>query len=137
MCECVRARARVCVCVCVCVYVCVCVCVCHARPKPRGLTGIDSHRRTPSYLKTVIGKIHAYYFVLVLVTHALQLHTLRMQTLEMVKKHKHLNNNNNNNNNNRRGGGGRSASGIILFRGEQGLWKERGLKTKRSHEAII
>ena len=34
-------------------------------------------------MKIVIGKIQ---------THALQLHTPKMQTLEMVKKHGHLNN---------------------------------------------
>ena len=64
-----------------CLCVCVCAQVCRARPEPRGLTRIDTHSRTLTYFKIVIGTIQ---------THALQLHTLRMQTLEMIKKLKHL-----------------------------------------------
>ena len=104
------------VCVCVCVCVCVSVCMCNAWPKPRGLTLTDTHRRTQTYFKIMAGQIS---------TLALQLHTLRMQTLEMVKKHRPLNHNN------------MSALGIIVFRREQGAWNDWGLQTKRSHGAIL
>ena len=58
-------------------------------------------------------------------THALQLHTLRMQTLVMVKKYKPLNNIK------------MSVLGVIVFRREQGAWNDRGLQTKGSHGAIL
>ena len=109
-CVCVRKRERETLCV------CVCVCVCNTRPNPRGLTLTDTHRRTQTYFKIMAGQIS---------TLALQLHTLRMQTLEMVKKHKPLNNQK------------LSALGIIVFRREQGVWNARGLQTKRSHGAIL
>ena len=117
--------ANVCVCMCVCVRacmrVCVCVCararplMCHVRPKPLGLTGIDAHRRTQTYLKIRIGKIQTY---------ALQSHALRMQTLQMVKNYKPRNNNK------------MSVLGIILFRREQRAWNNGVLQINRSHGAI-
>ena len=106
---------------CVCVCVCVCVCararaqVCRAQPKPRGLIRTATHRRAQTYLKIVTGKIQ---------THALLLHTLWMQILEMVKKHKR-----------RR----RSALGIIIFRREQGFVEWRGtanLKKPRGYHIV-
>ena len=90
VCVCARACVRVCARVSVRARACMCMCaralahVCRARSKPRGLNGIDTYRRTQTYLKIVIGKIQ---------THTLHLHTLRMRTLEMVKTHKHLNDN--------------------------------------------
>ena len=84
--------------------------------KPCGLTRTDTHRRTQTCFKIIIGQI---------LTHALQSHTLRMQTLEMVKKYKPLNDNK------------ISALGITVFRRRHGAWNERELHTKRSHGAIL
>ena len=107
---------RACVRACACACACVCVCVCNARPMTRGLTRTDTHRRTQTYFDIIIGQISS--------THALKSHTLGMQTLEMVKKHKSLNNKK------------MSALGIIIFRREQGTWNDGGLQTERSHGAI-
>ena len=57
-------------------------------------------------------------------THALQLHTLRMQTLEMVRKQTSLQQET-------------SALGIIFVRREKEAWNDRGLQTKRSQGAIL